>query len=139
MKNLIMLAVVMSLTGCAGAQLETEWKSQRGYSDADIAAIREQFNDYHQSNIVAGMQSNRFNSSPALHSQDRLKSIFCTCYQTIGDKCREKPDGLNSEQRTLWIKANAVDLALLANHTALDPGPAPKVDTAECGRSPASK
>ena len=120
------------LTGCSGAKLKTEWREQRGYSDADSQLAMNQMDEYNKRLIMANQASSRFDSAPMTNEQNRLRTVFCACVKKIGDKCREKPDGLTGADKTLWVKANAVDMAFVASHSAIDPGPAYKIDTSEC-------
>ncbi len=133
LNKLLSIVSVLFLCGCAGAQLEKEMKESRGYSEADMAAIREQAKEYKSRYGMAGFKTNRFQSSAEDRVYNDMKAIFCKCYREMKSKCREKPDGLTTEQHALWVKSNAVDLAILSQETALDASVSGKVDPDTCG------
>lgn len=120
------------MTGCAGAQLKSEWKEKRGYSESDITAIDSQMSEYQRLLISASLASNAFNGGQPQHNaRNQLKSIFCTCVKKMGDACR-KSDGSHVDH-DLWVKANAIDEAIASRENAFDAGPSMKIDLAECG------
>lgn len=122
--------LAIALTGCSGAQLKTDWEGQRGYPENEIDAMMSQAKEYQRLLISAKMNSNAFNSAPYTDAQNRLRAIFCTCVKKMGNKCRDK-SGMTVD-RSLWRKANAVDMAFVMDHTALDSSPAYVIDPAEC-------
>jgi len=48
--------------------------------------------------------------------EQQLRNVFCNCVKKLGDKCREKPDSLNEQEKQLWAKSNAAEMALKAQH-----------------------
>ena len=132
MKNgigLIVLAVIMS--ACAGQQLKSEWTA-RGYSESDQTLINAQAKEYFRAKFSANQESNAFNSAPRHAFDERMKSIFCACTKKIGDKCRQKPDGLSAEEKSLWVKANAVDMTAVAQSMGFETNAMSKIDPVEC-------
>lgn len=132
MKTIILIVVAGMLSGCAGASLKSDWKDKRGYSDQDIDAIMNQYSDYNKLMVSAQVSSNAFNSTPQVEARSRMKAIFCACAKKLGDKCREKPDGLAQSEKTLWIKANAVDMAMIGNSTTFETSSMSVIDPTEC-------
>lgn len=130
MNKLIPLCLTVLMSGCAGAQLEKEMKESRGYSEADIASIEAASKDYKTQINLADMRSNAFNTSARDRNYDSMKAIVCKCFKEIHDKCRGKPDGLTPEQKSLWIKSNAVDMALASQATTFDAST--KIDPDTC-------
>lgn len=132
MKTIILILMAGMLAGCAGASLKSDWKNKRGYSDEDINAIMNQYSDYNKLMIGADVSSNAFNSAPQTEARSRMRAIFCACIKKLGDKCREKPDGVAQADKTLWIKANAVDMAMIGNSTTFETSSISVIDPAEC-------
>jgi hypothetical protein len=131
MKKLLMIAMMITgVVGCAGSQLKNEWKGQRGYADSDVDAIMDQYKEYNQMKIKADLASNHFNTAPQDAAQSRLKNIFCSCVKKMGDSCRTK-DGA-SKDHALWIKANAVDMAMKGNSMSFETNSMSVIDPAEC-------
>lgn len=124
--------ILTFVTGCAGAQLKSDWKERRGYSDADIAAIEYQSQGYKVLMMQSGATSNAFNSAPMIQTDNRLRAIFCSCVKKLGQKCREKSDGLAAQDKELWIKANAVDMAILGQRMTWEANPMTVIDPLEC-------
>lgn len=131
-KNLLLLILALSVTACAGASLKKDWKEKRGYSDQDIDSIMNQYGEYNQMNAQASVASNAFNSAPVTEARARLRKIFCACTKKIGEKCREKPDGLAGPEKALWIKANAADMAFVGNSMSFETNAMSTIDPAEC-------
>jgi len=120
-----------TLGACAGQQIQNEWNS-RGYSKPDQDAILTQWKVYLQEKLSAERSSNVFNSSPKQEFNARMTKIFCGCYKKIGEKCRQKPDGLSPEEKTLWIKANAVDYNSVGTAMTWETTGMSKIDPVEC-------
>jgi hypothetical protein len=132
MNKLLLLAGLLSLTSCAGAQLQSDWKEKRGYSDADVQLIMDQYKEYNMMMSSAQVSSNAFNSTPIVEAKGRLKNVFCACVKKIGEKCRKKPESLTSDEKVLWVKANAVDMAYIGKSASFEVSQNPVIDTAEC-------
>lgn len=132
MRTLLLLIIAALLAGCAGAQLKSDWKNKRGYSDQDIDAIMAQYSEYSSDKARATVNSNAFNSAPYEEHRSRMKSIFCACAKKLGDKCREKPDGLSGKDKSLWIKANAVDMDMIGSNASFETNGMSLIDTVEC-------
>lgn len=132
MKKIILLAMAIVLSSCAGQQLKSDWTQKRGYSKADVDLIMAQYKQYSSAYINAEVSSNAFNSTPKAQEENKLRRIFCACVKKLGDKCRQKPEGLSPEDKSLWVKANAVDMTMSSQTTALDYGGPSLVDPAEC-------
>jgi len=130
LKSLVPLALLVSLAGCAGPQLKTEWKEKRGYKDSDIDAIMAQYKDYNSMKLRADQQSNALNSAPSIEANNRLRNVFCSCVKKMGDSCRTK-EGANID-RTLWVKANAVDMTMVGMSMNFETNSMSKIDPSEC-------
>ncbi len=126
------LILMNAITGCAVAKLGNEWKNERGYSDGDIDLIRRQFREYSSQMVAATQSSNAFNTAPVTETRNRLRNIFCACAKKLGDKCRQKPDGISPSDKTLWVKANAVDMAMTGLATTWETNGMTLIDPAEC-------
>ncbi len=129
--NVLVLALVM--TACAGAKLKKSWKEERGYADADVSAIETQAEEYLKSLAQAEVSSNAFNNAPVVEYRGRMKSVFCACVKKLGEKCRQKNSGLQGTEKALWIKANAVDMAMVARSTSWETSTLSQIDPDECG------
>lgn len=132
MRTLILILMAGMIAGCAGASLKSDWKDKRGYSDQDINAIMDQYADYNKLMVSAQVSSNAFNSTPQVEARSRMRAIFCACAKKLGDKCREKPDGLPQADKTLWVKANAVDMAMIGNSMTFETSGMSVIDPTEC-------
>ena len=118
--------------GCATNALNREWKSERGYSDADIQRIQAEKADYYLAYQAARQESSSQNTLPISRVEDRFVKVFCACYKKLGDRCRQKPAGLSGGDLSLWAKANAVDWVLLTEHNPFTLKPERKIESAEC-------
>lgn len=114
LNNLAPIAILLSasfLVSCAGAQLQNEMEQKRHYSSEDMQLIKEQAKPYAQI-LAAGMsQSNAFNTAPRADAERRLRTVWCNCFKKLGDQCRKAPSGLSKTEKSLWVKANAAELA----------------------------
>lgn len=126
----MLLILSVTLTGCAGAQLQKEWTEQRGYTDAEMALIRPHAAEY-QKTVAWGMSSSTaFNSAPSIEAERRVRTIYCACIKKLGsDRCRKKPEGLSEADKELWAKGNAAEMALVSMSYG---APGRQVDPAEC-------
>lgn len=131
MKKLVLLLVgALTLAGCAGQQLKSDWKDKRGYSEEDINLITEQYKEYAQMTNAAVISRS---SVQSVNADNRLKSIFCSCVKKMGDQCRTRaPASMNPQDKTLWIKANAVDMAYVGQSMTWETSQHPVIDSAEC-------
>ncbi|MBU6375012.1 MAG: hypothetical protein KGQ59_03375 [Bdellovibrionales bacterium] len=107
------ISLLILLGACASEKLKKEWSEQRGYSQEDIASINKQATDggYLHRIISARQKSNAYNTAPKEAEEKNLKNIWCNCWKRLADRCRQKADGLNKQDKELWTKANAVELA----------------------------
>ena len=124
--------IALFMSGCATNALKTEWKTVRGYSDADIQRIQAEKADYYLALQAAKQESTPQNTLPYSRVEDRLVKVFCGCYKKLGDRCRQKPAGLAGGDLSLWAKANAVDWVLLTEHNPFTVKPERKIEPAEC-------
>ena len=129
--TLIALPLIFS-TACATRSLKKEWAEKRGYSKDDMALIQETKADYYLEYQAAKKESSPQNSAPIHRVEDKFVKIFCSCYKKLGDKCRQKPEGLSGSDRALWAKANSIDWVLLTEHNPFELKPERKIDPAEC-------
>ena len=132
-----------SLLGCAGGQLNKEYREVRGYSESEMAEIQKYKDDYVR--LLARSRVSRPSlaygaSGPStaekLTAEGRVRQIFCTCWKKLGTKCKQKPTALTGEDRVLWAKSNAAESALIAmaaNDMQFDASTSTaKIDEAEC-------
>jgi hypothetical protein len=124
--------VTIAVSGCAGVALKKEWSEKRGYSESEISEVMDQMQPYRKRLIASDMASNRFNTAPRQAEEATLKTVWCNCWKKLKDKCQQSSKGLSQEDRALWLKANAVEMAFAAGETALDARPNTKLDGAEC-------
>jgi len=108
MKHLLSALIVVLLSGCGtmpGIQYMKDIKDVRGYSDADVAAIKEQGKAYRMALLMS-------HGANYASNVDSMKIIVCKCFKDMKSKCREKADGLTEDQKRIWIKSNAADYAM---------------------------
>jgi hypothetical protein len=132
MRRLLLILLAVVFVGCSGAKLKTEWKDDRGYSDEDIEAAMSKMPEYKKILISGTVYSSRYNNSNEIQADNRLRSIFCSCIKKLGDKCRQKSDGLTGADKDLWIKANAVDMAFASQESSLSSSASKIMDPTEC-------
>lgn len=110
MKGIYTVLVCLLLAGCSAAKLEKEMTEQRQYTAAEMSAIREQGQVYEE-RLTPGLFQDLTRDEYERGLAD-MKAIFCKCHKATSGKCRSSSDGLNAEQKALWIKANAVEFAI---------------------------
>ncbi len=129
-KKFALIIGLLVVAGCAGASLKSEWKEKRGYSDKDINAIMNQYKEYNDMMNGAKMSSNAFNSAPYHQAESRLRAVFCACAKKMGEACRKKEGA--SIDRSLWTKANAVDMTMIGTAMTFETNSTSVIDPAEC-------
>ncbi len=130
-RTIAFIGIAFIVTGCAGAALKKEWTA-RGYSAEDTQLMADQSREYQKRLIEGQMSSNAFNSAPRQVEEARLRALWCNCWRRMKDKCRQKPDGLSAEDKALWSKANAVEMAFASQETTIDVKPNTRLDGDEC-------
>lgn len=118
--RILTMLILLSFSGCAGAQLETDMKDERGYSENEVSAIYKQTERYKAYLLNAQMRGNRFNNSPEIAARDQLRKVWCGCYKRLGDRCRKPARGLASVDYPLWLGANAAEMAFASQETSFD-------------------
>lgn len=131
-KLIFILSICLLVNGCAGAALKSEWKEKRGYADSDIEEIMKQSKDYLSMQAKAQAASSAFDRSHETEANSRLKNIFCACVKKMGASCRSKEG--SGIDRTLWVKANAVDFVMNGGHWGMtfEKNSMSVIDTDEC-------
>ena len=124
--------MVIAILGCAGAKLKTEMAELRGYSTSEIDEIMSQMDTYKRRLFAARQATNAFDSGRERTEESNLKGLWCNCWKKLQKKCRQRPEGLTGDDRELWLKANAVEMAFASLETSLDTKPNTRLDGDEC-------
>lgn len=128
---LVLVTMAFLMVGCA-SHTKKMWQD-RGYSEAEVKEIEPYTKEYIDILAKGSSQSNAFNSTPKAQSDNRVRSIFCSCVKKLGKKCQQRPVDLKGDDRTLWAKSNAAESALKAISQAENPFQGESsVDWAEC-------
>lgn len=109
MRNLVLFLTILL---CSCASLKNDLKA-KGYSDADIELIKPHFNLYNRQLITfQPFVGATINAA----TEQNLKTIFCNCYKKHGELCRKPSAELGDQDKTLWAKSNAAEMALKAQN-----------------------
>ena len=112
LKSIVTLSVFSMLTGCAAGQIKKEWIETRGLTQAETDEIMAKSQEGYVSRIIrANQASNAVNTAPKQEEERKLKTVWCNFWKRLKNKCKEKPEGLSKDDRDLWLKANAIEMA----------------------------
>lgn len=134
MRKLIFIFSLVFLGGCAGQALKKEMLETRGYSQSDYNEIEKYRTEYTDVLVKGHNGSSAINSAEKLNAENRIKKIYCACIVKLGEKCRQKPEKLSKEEKIIWNKGNAAELALTGIQALNDPFTSKKffIDDSEC-------
>lgn len=118
--RIVTMLILLSFCGCAGAQLESDMKDERGYSESDVSAIYKQTEKYKAYLLSAQLRSNRFNNASEIAAKEQLRKVWCNCYKKLGDGCRHPSRGIASVDYPVWLGANAVEMTFASQETSFE-------------------
>lgn len=113
MKYLILCFLIVS---CASSsKISGEHQKERGLSDQDMALIKPHVQKYGGQMATVNAGTNAFDKSSMTNFKDRMRRLFCNCYERSGEACLSTPEGLEGRDKRLWAKSNAAEIIIKLN------------------------
>jgi cell division protein FtsL len=103
----LLLSFALGAAGCATTRRQA--LESRGYAAGEVDEIEKQQTEYYNELFYYQQGIGKHNTVQAAATQAKVTSAYCACAKKLGDKCRQRPEGLGAADRAIWVKGNVAE------------------------------